>query len=479
MSASRLKPARHSRPLAVVVLAAGEGKRFKSKTPKILHDLCGKPLLAYALDAVAPLRAQRTIVVVGRDADRVKDALKTLTKKKITVAVQAQQLGTADAARVGDDALRRFSGDVLVVPADTPLLPSATLKALVGHHRRTNAAATILTADMHDPRGYGRIVRAPDGSIDRIVEESDASPEERRITEVNGGVWVFDRAALRAALTKIDRANAQKEFYLTDIVQVLRDKGERVETHEAPSQLQVFGVNTRVHLATAAQLMRALLCEAFMLEGVSIVDPFQTYIDAGVKIGRDTVINPMTFLSGSTKIGEGCEIGPGVRAKDTVIEDGARVLFATLDGARVGPEATVGPYAYLRPGARLAKGAKVGTFVEVKASTVGAKSKVPHLSYIGDATIGADVNVGAGTITCNYDGVTKHRTVIGDGAFVGSDTMLVAPVKIGRGAYTGAGSAIGKDVPAGALGIERAEQKNVRDWAKKRAREKKPRGGHR
>ncbi|MBI4730248.1 MAG: bifunctional UDP-N-acetylglucosamine diphosphorylase/glucosamine-1-phosphate N-acetyltransferase GlmU [Acidobacteria bacterium] len=457
------------RPLAAVVLAAGEGKRFRSARPKVLHELCGKPLLAYALEAAAPLRAERTVVIVGRGADDVAEAAGGLTRRPLEFALQARQLGTADAARMAGEALGRFDGDVLIIPADVPLLEVPTLRRLVARHRRARAAATVLTAVVADPTGYGRIVRDAAGLVSRIVEHGDATPAERAIPEVNSSVWVFDRAALRAALTKVGRGNRQREFYLTDVVEILRDKGETVEALAAAEATEILGVNSRSQLARAGALLRARINERWMAAGVTIVHPALTYIDAGVRIGRDTVVHPLTFLSGATRIGSGCEIGPAARLRDSVVAGGARVVFSVLDRARVGPGANVGPYAYLRPGARLDRGAKAGTFVEIKGSTVGRGSKVPHLSYVGDALIGPGVNVGAGTITCNYDGERKHRTVVGAGAFIGSDTMLVAPVKVGRGAYTGAGSAITRDVPAGALAVERAEQRNVRGWAARRA----------
>lgn len=445
-----MKNANKRRALAAVVLAAGEGKRFKSALPKVLHELCGRPLLGSVLDALAPLAPERTVVVVGRGAEQVRAAAARLSKRPLTFAVQEQQLGTADAARAGDDVLKGFAGDVLIIPGDSPLITPATLRALVAHHRKTKAAATILSAELDDPSGYGRVVRAPDGGVERIVEHRDATAAERKIHEVNSSTYMFDRAALRSALTKVDRENSQAEFYLTDVIAVLREKGERVTALSAAEPDEILGVNSRAQLAAVAAMVRRRINERWMNDGVTIVDPAQTYIDAGVKIGRDSVIHPLTFLSGDTRVGAGCEIGPGARIADSTIADGARILFSVLDGASVGPGATVGPYAYLRPGARLAKGSKVGTFVEVKGSTIGEGSKVPHLSYVGDATIGKDVNVGAATITVNYDAETKvkARTIIGDGAKIGSDTMLIAPVKIGKRAITGAGSVVTRDVPA-------------------------------
>ena len=441
------KPA--ARALAVIMLAAGESKRFKSRTPKVLHDLCGRPLIAPILDAVAALKPAKIVLVVGRSAAQVEQRATELSKQPLAIATQEKQLGTADAARTGDEALHDFTGDVVILPGDTPLVTSKTLKALIAYHRTQKAAASVLTATLQDPTGYGRIVRNKNG-VERIVEQADATTTERGIQEVNGGIYVFDRAALRSALTKVERANKQKEFYLTDVIAILKEKGEKVLAKQVADGTEILGINDRAQLAAAAKLIRQRTNASLMAAGVTILDPDLTYIDSTVKVGPDTVIHPPTFLHGETRIGEGCEIGPGARITDSRIDDGARVLFSTLDGARVGANASVGPYAYLRPGARLAKNAKVGTFVEVKSSEIGEGSKVPHLSYVGDTIIGRDVNVGASTVTVNYDPETKvkAKTVIGDGAKIGSDTMLIAPVKVGKRAVTGAGSIVTKDVPA-------------------------------
>jgi bifunctional UDP-N-acetylglucosamine pyrophosphorylase/glucosamine-1-phosphate N-acetyltransferase len=393
--------------------------------------------------------------VIGRGGEEVKTAAKQLTTTKLTFAVQEKQLGTADAARVGDDALARFAGEVLIMPGDSPLLTTATLQAVVEHHRRTKAAGTMLTADLHDPTGYGRVIRDAQGRVERIVEEADATPDERKITEANTSVWVFDRAALRSALTKIDRSNVQKEFYLTDVVAVLRDKGENVEAVKTTDPTEVLGVNSRVQLADVAALMRRRIAERHMLDGVTIVDPATTFIDAGVTIGPDTVIHPLTHLHGATTVGANAEVGPNVKLVDTTVGDGATVINAVANQATIGARAQVGPFTYLRPGAVLKEGAKAGTYVEVKKSVIGKGSKVPHLSYVGDAEIGENVNIGAGTITCNYDGETgkKSKTVIGDDVLIGSDTMLVAPVTVGDGAVTGAGSVVSRDIPPGGVAI--------------------------
>ena len=442
-------PKAPARALAAIIMAAGESKRFKSKTPKVLHDLCGRPILAPILDAVTALKPQKTVLVVGRNADQVREAAATLSKQPFTTAKQDKQLGTADAVRAGDETLGNFQGEVLILPGDTPLVTAKTLKALIAYHRTQKAAATILTATLQDPTGYGRIVRTKN-DVAKIVEQTDATTTERAIQEINGGIYVFDRAALRSALTKVERANKQKEFYLTDVISILKEKGEKVVGKIAADPNEALGINDRAQLAHVAKLLRQRTNATLMANGVSIVDPDLTYIDPSVRIGADTVIYPPTFIHGDTRIGQGCEIGPGARITNSRIDDGARVLFSTLDEAKVGQNATVGPYAYLRPGARLAKNAKVGTFVEVKGSDIGEGSKVPHLSYVGDTVIGRDVNVGAATVTVNYDAETKikAKTVIGDGAKIGSDTMLIAPVKVGKRAVTGAGSVVTKDVPA-------------------------------
>ncbi|MCA1833675.1 MAG: bifunctional UDP-N-acetylglucosamine diphosphorylase/glucosamine-1-phosphate N-acetyltransferase GlmU [Actinomycetota bacterium] len=462
--------------VSVVILAAGEGKRFRSAKPKVLHEMCGLPMLGHVVRASEGLKPAKIAVVIGRGAEAVDRFLKDFARKPVVTALQPEQLGTADATRIGEEALGKGTGTVLVMPGDTPLLSVETLRKLVSYHRKRRAAATVLTAQLANPKGYGRIVRDSVGGVQKIVEETDATLIEKRIAEVNTAVWVFDRALLRSAISPIERQNAQRELYLTDIVEVLVMKGETVEAYQAEDAAEISGVNSRSQLAAAASVMRDRIAERHMAAGVTIVDPSQTYIDATVRIGRDTTIHPLTFLSGQTVIGNDCEVGPSTRVVSSKIADGARVQFSVLDHAVVGAGANVGPYAYLRPGATLGEGAKAGTFVEIKKSRVGKGSKVPHLSYIGDAEIGTGVNVGAGTITCNYDGENKHKTIIENDAFIGSDTMLIAPVRIGTGAFTGAGSAIAKDVPPGALGVERSEQNNIKGWASNK-RKKGKRGG--
>lgn len=473
MSLTDMQAHTPDRKLAAVVLAAGESKRFKSRTAKVLHPLAGRPVLAYVLRTLAEVGSGKTVVVVPPDAEAIKAAVKQQTKAKILYATQQKKLGTADAARAGMEALNAFKGEVLIVPGDTPLLTAQTLETLVAHHRATRAAVTILSARFDDPAGYGRIVRGIDGGVSRIVEHGDATDAERAITECNTSVYVFDRAALDAALTKVERHNVQGELYLTDVIEILRDKGELIEASVAPDATEALGINSRIQLAAAQTAIRQRINERHMLEGVTVDDPATTYIDDTVTIGVDTIIRPGTHLHGSTTIGEAAEIGPNVVLKDTEVGDEATIINAVARETRIGKRASVGPYASLRPGTVLEEGSKAGTYVEIKKSVVGKGSKVPHLSYIGDAEIGRNVNVGAATITCNYDGETgkKSKTVIGDEALIGSDTMLVAPVTLGKGAVTGAGSVVTKDVPPGGV-VVGAPAKMVR--------KRKPRkqGGH-
>ncbi|HYY45016.1 MAG TPA: bifunctional UDP-N-acetylglucosamine diphosphorylase/glucosamine-1-phosphate N-acetyltransferase GlmU [Actinomycetota bacterium] len=439
---------------AVVVLAAGVGRRMKSNLPKVLHPAAGRPLLAHVLSAVAPLSPARIVVVTSPTGQELfSHALApTGLDASVTYATQPTPRGTADAARAGLAALEGFAGAVLVVPGDAPLLRPRTLEELLRAHTQAGAAATLLTARMADPRGYGRVIRDPSGAVARVVEERDATSQERRVDEINTSVYVFDSHKLAAALDKVNDDNAQGELYLTDVVGILVSGGERVEAFEGETE-ECLGVNSRAQLADVARRLRRRACEHWLDEGVSIVDPEVTYIDATVTIGRDAVIHPFTYLEGSTSVGAGAEVGPHSRVVDSEIEAGARVTFSVVVDSHVGPEASVGPYASLRAGTRLERGARLGTFVEAKNSRIGEKSKANHLAYLGDATLGRNVNVGAGTITCNWDGERKNPTEIGDEAYISSDTMLVAPVKIGRRAATGAGAVVRDDVPDDALAV--------------------------
>jgi bifunctional UDP-N-acetylglucosamine pyrophosphorylase / glucosamine-1-phosphate N-acetyltransferase len=454
--------------LTVVVLAAGEGKRMKSALPKMLHPLLGRTLLGHVLTATQALNPSRSVVVVGHGADRIDAHLREIAPHAVTV-VQDRRRGTGHATRIAVEAAAVHTGTVVVVNADVPLLREHTLVELVRAHEAASAAATILTAEVENPYGLGRVMRNPaTGAVDAVVEERDATPDQREITEINAGLYAFDAALLGQALGKLTTQNEQGEEYLTDVIGLLVDSGRTVLAYATGDPTEVRGCNDRVELAQIRALMRDRINEVWMREGVTIVDPTTTWIDATVTLGRDATIEPNTHLRGATTIGEGAVIGPDTTLIDSTVDMDAQVVRAHAVSASIGEGANVGPYAYLRPGTVLRTRSKIGTFVEVKNSEVGEGSKVPHLSYVGDATIGVGSNIGAATVIVNYDGVAKHRTVIGDHTRTGADNMFVAPVTVGDGAYTAAGSVITSDVPPGALGIARAVQRNVDGWVERR-----------
>ncbi len=465
-----------TRSLAAVVLAAGKGKRLKSSTPKVLHPLCGRPVLWHALQAVRAAKPSKIVVVVSHGADDVIAAVKSWNITPAPVFVdQGKPQGTGHAVLAAEKAVGR-ADEVLVMGGDYDPVTGAHIRELLRVHRRTKAAATILTTEIDEPGGYARIVR--DGNrLTQIVEGFDAPPELRALKEVSLLVFAFRREDLFKALPLVGRDNSQREYYLNETFPILMDKGERISA--VPVDVGgAMGVNSRGGFATLSKVLRRRINDEHMARGVTLIDPDATYIDVDVKIGAETTVHPNTFLEGSTAIGAGCEIGPSARILDSKIGDGAAVQFSVVQDSKIGRGASVGPFARLRPGSILADRARVGSYVEVKGSTIGEGSKVPHLSYVGNAVIGKGVNVGAGTVTVNFDGYDKHTTVIGDGARVGSDTMLVAPVRIGKGAVTGAGSVITKDVPAGALAVERSEQRTVKGYrARKDAEEKSTKRG--
>ena len=467
-------PRKASPSLVAVVLAAGQGKRLRSKSPKVLHPVCGRASLWHVLKAAQAARPERVVVIVHQGREAVEEAVRSWGLRPDPVFVdQEEQLGTGHAVLAAEDAVGT-ANEVLVLSGDDPLIQGEHVRALMRVHRRTKAAASILTTELEDPKGYGRVIREGTELVE-IVEESEANAAQRKIKEVSTLVYAFEREDLYKALPLVERQAGNGEYYLPDVLPILKEKGEKVSA--VPVDLGgALGVNTRAQLARAAAIMRRTINERHMAAGVTLVDPSQTYIDVDVRIGQDTVIHPLTFLEGETHVGKGCVIGPATRIVDSRIGDGAVVQFSVVRESRIGARAEVGPYANLRAGTVLDQGAKVGTFVETKKSRVGKGSKVPHLSYVGDATIGKNVNVGAATVTVNYDGYDKHPTVIGDDARIGSDTMLVAPVKVGKGAVTGAGSVISKDVPAGALAVERSDQKIVRGYRKRKDAEKRGRG---
>ncbi len=441
--------------LDIVIMAAGLGTRMKSGRAKVLHPVGGRPLVAHVTRTALELTPDRLVVVVGHQASEVEAAVQAAAPGVVGIldfALQTEQLGTGHAVQ---QAARAFSGGtVVVLSGDVPLVEASTLRALLVAHRDGGYAATLLSTRLADPTGYGRIVRGPAGDFRRIVEHRDATSAELELNEINAGIYAFEAPALVPALERLSTGNAQGEYYLTDVLGKLVDAGQHVGVllHEDPHE--VLGVNSRVDLADTESRLRRRTLERLMIAGVTLVDPSTTYVDDTVEIGRDTTILPGTILAGSTRIGENCTVGPYCQLDDTELADGVSVrAMSVLERARVASGAVVGPFARLRPGADLAEGAHVGNFVELKNTRLGAGSKANHLTYLGDAEIGAGCNIGAGTITCNYDGKNKHRTTLEDGVYIGSDTMLVAPVRVGRGSKTGAGTVVTRDVPADSLAV--------------------------
>src|SRR5271163_4604740 len=445
---------------AVLVLAAGAGTRMRSDTPKVLHTLAGRSMLAHSLHAIAKLAPQHLVVVLGRDHQRIEHAIGELAEtlgRPIDTATQDQQLGTGHAALCGLSALPDdFAGVVVVTSGDIPLLDADTLADLVAVHNSRGAAVTVLTTTLNDPTGYGRTLRTQDHEVIAIVEQADATPSQQEICEVNAGVYAFDIAALRSALSRLSADNAQQELYLTDVVAIVRQDA------------LVAGVNNRVQLADLAAELNRRIVAAHQLAGVTVVDPATTWIDVDVSIGRDTVIQPGTQLLGGTRIGERCTIGPDTTLTDVAVGDGASVVRTHGTGASIGDGATVGPFTYLRPGTVLGAEGKLGAFVETKNSTIGTGTKVPHLTYVGDADIGEHSNIGASSVFVNYDGTSKQRTTVGSHVRTGSDTMFVAPVTVGDGAYTGAGTVVREDVPPGALAVSGGRQRNIEGWVERK-----------
>ncbi|MEE3849032.1 bifunctional UDP-N-acetylglucosamine diphosphorylase/glucosamine-1-phosphate N-acetyltransferase GlmU [Gordonia sp. LSe1-13] len=456
-------------PTAVIVLAAGAGTRMKSKTPKILHGIAGRPLVGHALHGAAGIDPTDLIAVVGHERERVSAAIADLADhldREIAIAIQDQPHGTGHAARAGLSALPDdFAGTIVVMAADLPLLDSATLDALVTAHTSHGGAAVTLTSfRAPDPTGYGRIIRTNDSMVQAIVEHKDATDRQRAITEVNAGVYAFDALFLRAALMHLSTDNAQGEYYLTDVIEIARDADLSIHALTVDDPMLVAGCNDRAQLADLAAELNRRIIRRHQLAGVTVVDPTSTWIDVDVTIGTDVRIEPGTQLQGATDIGDDAVIGPDTTLRDVTVGSGASVIRTHGSESEIGANATVGPFAYLRPGTRLGVGGKIGTFVETKKADIGAGSKIPHLTYVGDATIGEHSNIGASSVFVNYDGVAKHRTVIGSHCRTGSDNMFVAPVQVGDGAYTGAGTVLRDDVPAGALAVSAGEQRNIENW---------------
>jgi bifunctional UDP-N-acetylglucosamine pyrophosphorylase / glucosamine-1-phosphate N-acetyltransferase len=450
----------------VVILAAGKGTRMKSADPKVLHRAGGFSLIEHVLRAAAVLAPVSTVVVVGHQSQRVEAALGK--RLGLGFALQQPQLGTGHALLQAEPHLAGRSGTVVLLSGDVPLLRSDTLGALVDTHTACGAAATVLTARVDRPQGYGRIVREQ-GRIAAIVEDKDASPAEREIDEINSGIYAFALEPLFGALKSIGAANAQGEYYLPDLVKIYRERGLAVETVTLGDAREIMGVNSRRELADVASILRTTKNDELMAAGVTLVDPGSAWIGPDVIVGADTVIHPNVYLEGRTRVGSGCEIHAGVRIVDSTIDDGAIVNnYCVITESRVGPGARIGPFAHIRPQSVVGEGAHVGNFTELKKTTLGKGSKANHLSYLGDTTIGEHVNIGAGTITCNYDGVHKHQTIIEDGAFIGSDTQLIAPVTVAKGAYVGTGTTIRENVPSGALAVSAGKQRNIDGWVEKK-----------
>jgi bifunctional UDP-N-acetylglucosamine pyrophosphorylase/glucosamine-1-phosphate N-acetyltransferase len=453
--------------LSVIVLAAGLGTRMRSEVPKVLHPLCGKPVLHYVLKALSPLKPEEIIVVVNKSHKELKDYL----GERVKIAIQDKALGTGHALKAGLKELKD-SGTVLVINGDTPLIKAETLKTFIKLHSKDRNSLSLLSFFPSDPSAYGRIIRNGNGKVIAIKEKTDLTPEELNIREVNSGIYLMEPHVL--SLVNLIKKNPLKgEYYLTDIVSITIKKGLKVDAYCLGDETEFMGINTRKELSTASAIMRKRINENLMLQGVTMIDPENTYIESDVKVGMDTTIYPGVFLEGKTTIGKNCIIHSNVRIVNSIIGDGVTIKDSSvIEDSVIKDNVTIGPFAHLRPGSVISENVKIGNFVEIKKSIIGEGTKAMHLSYIGDAEVGRNVNIGAGTITCNYDGFKKHKTIIEDNVFIGSDTQLVAPVKVSKGAYIGAGSTITKDVPPECLAITRTPQRHIPDWVKKRKRRK-------
>lgn len=446
-----------------IILAAGQGTRMKSKLYKVLHPVCGKPMVQHVIDQVKSLDINEIVTIVGHGAEKVKEQL----GEDSQYALQAEQLGTAHAVQQASEMLADREGVTIVVCGDTPLIKGETMEALFKHHEETSAKATILTARAEDPTGYGRIVRNAEGFVEKIVEHKDANEQERTINEINTGTYCFDNKMLFEAIQNVSNDNVQGEYYLPDVIEILKNQGETVSAYVTDNFAETLGVNDRVALAEAERTMKKRINEFHMRNGVSIIDPDNTYIGPDVAIGQDTVIFPGTTLSGSTDIGSECQIGPNTEISSCEIGNNTVIRQSAAFDSKIGSEVNIGPFAHIRPASDIHDEVKIGNFVEIKKAVFGKGSKASHLSYIGDAEVGADVNIGCGSITVNYDGKNKFLTKIEDGVFIGCNSNLVAPVKIGKGAYVAAGSTITEDVPGEALAVARARQVNKEDYVGK------------
>ena len=445
-----------------IILAAGQGTRMKSKLYKVLHPVCGKPMVQHVIDQVNQLQIEDIVTVIGHGAEKVQEQLGDSCK----YALQEQQLGTAHAVMQAESVLSAKSGTTLVICGDTPLIKAETMKELIALHEQSQAKATILTAYADNPAGYGRVLRGEGGLVEKIVEHKDASEEERYVKEINTGTYCFDNQALFSALKKVSNENVQGEYYLPDVIEILKEEGEVVTAFQSSDFEETLGVNDRVALSQAEQILRKRINETHMRNGVTIIDPVTTFIEADVQIGQDTVINPGSFIKGKSIIGQDCLIGPNTEISNCEIGDGTEVLQSVVHESSIGSFVKIGPFAHVRPQSDIKDSVKIGNFVEIKKTVFGKGSKASHLSYIGDAEVGENVNIGCGSITVNYDGKNKYLTKIEDNVFIGCNSNLVAPVTVGEGAYVAAGSTITQDVPQQALSVARARQVNKEDYVK-------------
>src|SRR3989304_1664172 len=465
--------------IAAIILAAGLGKRMKSDIPKVLHPVAGKPMLFYPIEVVKSLGIDKVVVIVGHKAEEVINTLQEVRsqesgvrsqkKFQIQFVKQEPQLGTGHAVLCAEDSLKAWKGNILILSGDVPLITRETILGLLDLHAKKKALISFISSIVEDPAGYGRVVRGKNNTVLKIVEDKDASQREKRISEINTGIYFIDAAFLFSGIKQIKKENAQGEYYLPDLIGMAVKQKKRVAALTHINAAEVMGINNRIELSEANEEMRERINNELMLSGVTLIAPETAYIHKGVKIGRDTTIYPNVFLEGDTNIGERCIIEEGCKIINSSVGDGSVIKsHSVIESSQVGQNVSIGPFARLRPESVIEDTAKVGNFVEIKKSRLGRGTKANHLSYIGDAIIGKDVNIGAGTITCNYDGIKKHQTIIEDGAFIGSDTQLVAPVKVGKNAYIGSGSTITKNVPAGSLALTRPEQRNIEGWGLKK-----------
>ena len=452
--------------IATIILAAGKGTRMKSDLVKVLHPLLGVPMLSYSIDlSLNGIKAEKTVVVVGHQADRIKECFKDLP---VQFALQQEQLGTGHAVLKAIPYLQAFTGMVLILCGDVPLVKTDTLLSFMEHFRGKESILSVLTAVLENPFGYGRIIRNPEGWLERIVEEKDASEEEKLVREINTGIFCVESSFLIDGLGEIGKENAQGEYYLTDLVEIAGRRGFRCSAHTVADPVEVMGINTRVDLAIAHEFLRQEKLRELMLSGVTVIDPKTTYVDKRVEVGKDTILYPSSTIQGKTRIGERCILEPNSKVSDSLLSNEVIIRSnSVITESKIDEGAIIGPFAHLRPLSEVKTKAKIGNFVEVKKSVIGKGSKANHLTYIGDSMVGEEVNIGAGTITCNYDGYEKHQTIIGNRVFVGSNVELVAPVKVGDRSSIGAGTTITRDVPEGALAISRVKQKNIKGWSKK------------